>query len=554
MAKLGEILLHRGWLKPEQLDQAYEEARVKGEFLGKTLTRKALITEGQLLEALGEQMGLPYYGRLSNLSISPEVIDSIPVKLVWHYKVMPIDKQGNTLTVAVSDPMAIWSMEDLELRMGYRVERVLATENEIMGAIRKYYGFGAETVDEILSDTSIGPASLDREEEIEDVGKSAEDASVIKLVNQIMSEAITSRATDIHIEPYRDKVRVRYRIDGVLYDINVSDQFKYLHQAIVSRIKIIARLDVVERRVPQDGRTIVRIDNQKIDMRVSVIPSVYGEGVVIRLLPLNFLFDFERLGFYPDHREVIETITRRPHGIIFLTGPTGSGKSTTLYACLNQLNSDSVKIITIEDPVEYEMSGVTQIQIKPEIGFTFASALRSILRHDPDIMMVGEVRDFETAELAIRTALTGHLIFSTLHTNDAASGAARLLDIGVEPYLVASSVNAFISQRLVRLICPHCKRQRQDTSKLPEPFRSMAVYEGAGCDECHNIGYQGRTTVYEILPVTDEMQELIVQKATAAQIRQAAADNGCTTMWDVGVRKVRDGLTTPEEIMQVCEE
>jgi type II secretory ATPase GspE/PulE/Tfp pilus assembly ATPase PilB-like protein len=519
---------------------------------GKTLLRLKLINEEQLLRALGEQMGLSFLANVASRLIPDAVIASVPVKLVWHYKIMPIAKDGNILTVAVSDPMAIWSIEDLALRLGFTVERVLATEQDIAAAIRKYYGFGADAVDKILSDKPANDQPR-RDEAIDDVSASSDDASVVNLVNQILTEAIASRATDIHIEPYREKVRVRYRIDGVMYDINISDQFRFLHQAIVSRIKIISRLDVIERRLPQDGRAIVRVEQQKVDMRVSVIPSVYGEGVVIRLLPTDFVLDFDKLGFFAEGKAKMDALMREPHGIVFVTGPTGSGKSTTLYACLNQLNSDAVKIITIEDPVEYELSGIMQIQVRSEIGFTFAAALRSILRHDPDIMMVGEVRDFETAELAIRTALTGHLMFSTLHTNDAASGAARLIDIGVEPYLVATSVNAFVSQRLVRTICPHCKTLREDRDKLPPPFDTMVSYYGKGCDACRNIGFQGRTTIYEIMEVTAAVRNLIVEKATAERIREAAKAAGMVSMYDIGLKKVAMGLTTPEEIIAVCE-
>jgi type II secretory ATPase GspE/PulE/Tfp pilus assembly ATPase PilB-like protein len=466
---------------------------------------------------------------------------------------MPLKIEKNTLTIAVSDPMAIWSMEDLKLHLGYSIERVLATEEQILNAIRKYYGFGADTVEKILAQEGVKEEVKARVKEVEDLEKSAQDASVIKLVNQILSEAISSRATDIHIEPYRDKVRVRYRIDGVLYDMNVSEQIKYLHQAIVSRIKILSNLNVVEKRLPQDGRAIIKLGGKQVDLRISVIPSIYGESVVIRILPMQLLFNLEELGFFSEDLKKLEEIMGKPYGIIFLTGPTGSGKTTTLYACLSKLNKDTVKIITIEDPVEYEMPGIMQIQIKPEIGFSFASALRSILRHDPDIMMVGEVRDLETAELAIRTALTGHLIFSTLHTNDAPSGATRLIDIGIEPYLVASSVNAFISQRLVRVICPNCKEEVRDKSKVPESFKNMRIYRGRGCQECNSIGYRGSTAIYEILVIEPKIQELILSKASASQIKEKAKDLGFKTLKDIGIEKVKLGITTPEEVLRVTE-
>lgn len=557
MAKIGEILIQKGLITSQQLEIAMAQAREKGEVIGKTLIRLNFCTEKQLLEVLGEQLVLPFYPTLKNIDIPQEVIDLVPVKYVWHYKFMPLEITGKILTIAISDPLAIWSMEDLKLHLGYDIDRVLAVEEEILSAIRRYYGFGADTVDRILEkDTAAAKKEKKEEtakpiEEIEGAGKDAQEASVINLVNQILLEAISGRATDIHIEPYRDKVRVRYRIDGIMYDINISEQVKLLHQAMVSRIKILSNLNVVEKRLPQDGRAIIKLHDKQIDLRISIIPSIYGESVVIRILPTHLLFNLEELGFYPNDFKQIEELMQKPHGIIFLTGPTGSGKTTTLYACLSRLNKDTVKIITIEDPVEYDLSGIMQIQIKPEIGFSFANALRSILRHDPDIMMIGEVRDLETAELSIRTALTGHLIFSTLHTNDAASGATRLIDIGIEPYLVASSVNAFISQRLVRMICPKCKTERKHKDKLPEVFNDIRGYYGKGCDACKSIGYRGRTTIYEIFPITNEVQDLILNKASSVQIQQKAKDLGFKSLWDVGLTKIKDGITTAEEVLRV---
>ncbi len=554
MPKIGELLVQKGLIKPEQLMLALQESHKTGEVIGKTLVRMRLITPEQLLKTLAEQMALPFYPSLKDLPVADEVIKAVPAKFVWHYKFMPLSIKGKVLTIAVSDPLAVWPMEDLKLHLGYDVERVLATEAEILLALRRYYGVGAETVEEILTQTTATERRVKvPAEDIDDLEKSAEDASVVKLVNQILSEAVGARATDIHIEPYRNKVRVRYRIDGILYDMRLPEQVKYLHPAIVSRIKILSNLNVVERRLPQDGRAIIKIQDKQVDLRISVIPSLYGENVVIRILPVHLLFNLDDLGFLPDDLKNLEGVMARPHGIIFLTGPTGSGKTTTLYACLSKLNKDAVKIITIEDPIEYELMGIMQIQVRPEIGFSFANALRSILRHDPDIMMVGEVRDLETAELAIRTALTGHLIFSTLHTNDACSGATRLLDIGIEPYLVASSVNAFISQRLVRLICPNCKVEMKDKDMLPDSLKAIKIYHGKGCDSCKNIGYKGRTAIYEILLINDEIQELILQKASASQIKNKARELGFRTLLESGIEKIKMGITTPEEVFRVAE-
>ena len=553
MAKIGSLLVSKGFISEEQLDLALKEARKTGEILGKTLLRLKFITQEQLLEALSEQLGLKFYPTLKDVYISPEVISAIPVKFILHYKFMPLKIKDKLLTIAISNPWEVWPMEDLKLHYGYDVERVLTPDKEIIALIKRYYGIGADTVDKIITQDATVVTQKAKYGEIEDLEKGAEDASVIKLVNQVLTEAVGARATDIHIEQYRDSVKIRYRIDGLLYDVPMPEQIKYLYQAIISRIKIISNLDVVERRLPQDGRAIIKIEDKQVDLRISIIPSLYGENIVIRILPVHLLFNLESLGLAPDDMKKIEDMIQKPHGIIFLTGPTGSGKTTTLYAALSKLNEADVKIITIEDPIEYEIKGIMQIQIKPEIGFTFANALRSILRHDPDIMMVGEVRDLETAELAIRTALTGHLIFSTLHTNDSASGVARLLDIGIEPYLVASSVNAFISQRLVRLICPDCKEERTNKEALPSYFKHMKIYQGKGCEKCKGIGYRERIAIYEILIVDDDIRDLIINKATASQIEKKAKEKGFKTLLDSGIEKIRAGLTTPEEVLRVVE-
>ena len=547
---IGETLVEKGILTPEQLDKALQEQKRTGEYLGSTLIRLGFISEKQLLSVLSEQFDIPYQS-IKDVSINEKVISSIPARYVWHYKFMPLRLKGNLLTIAISNPLDIWLPEDIKLNLGYDVEIVLATEQEIRDNLRKYYGIGAETVEKILErETFRSDKSTTKDiQAIEDIERTAEDASVIKLVNQILVEAIQSRATDIHVEPYRDSVKVRYRIDGVLYDASTPSDMKYLHPAMVSRIKIISNLDVVERRLPQDGRAKIKIGEKEIDLRISVLPSLYGENVVIRILPTQLLLSLKDLGFLAKDMERIETLIKKPHGIIFLTGPTGSGKTTTLYACLSHINSPEVKIITIEDPVEYELMGVTQIQINPKVGLTFANALRSILRHDPDIMMIGEVRDFETAELAIRTALTGHLVFSTLHTNDACSGVARLLDMGIEPYLVASSVEAFIAQRLVRVICPSCKEEvKAEALKVKGP-----VYRGKGCEACKFTGYHGRTAIYEILFIDEPIRELVLSKASSQEIKKKALSLGMRTLRDHGLEEVQKGRTTLEEVLRVVE-
>ncbi len=557
MPKIGDLLVQNGLIKPEQLARAFEESKRSGEIIGKILVRMKFITQEQLLKTLAKQLELLFYPSLKDIVVSEEVIKVVPAKLVWYYKFMPLAIKGRLLTIAVSDPLAVWPMEDLKLHLGYEVVRVLATEEEILAALRRYYGVGAETVEELLTQAEPDAPKTNKPTaamgNIEDLERFSQDASVVKLVNQILTEAVSSRATDIHIESYRDKALVRYRIDGILYEVRLPQQIKDLYAAIVSRIKIMANLNIVERRMPQDGRAIIKIQDKQVDLRISVIPALHGENVVIRILPMSMLFNLEDLGMRPDDLKNLELLLKKPHGIVFLTGPTGSGKTTTLYACLSKLNKEGTKIITIEDPIEYELNGVMQIQVRSDIGFTFANALRSILRHDPDIMMVGEVRDLETAELAIRTSLTGHLIFSTLHTNDACSGATRLLDIGIEPYLVASSVNAFISQRLVRTICPNCKQERKDKDLLPKWIRDTRTFYGSGCDRCKSSGYSGRVAIYEMLFINDAIRELMTNKVSVRQIKAKAKEMGFKTLFDAGVEKIKEGITTAEEVLRVAE-
>lgn len=569
MLKLGELLIKRGVLSQKQLDMALKEHERSGELLGKALIRMGFISEEQLLVTLAEQLSIQYVPSLKNKMVPDAVIKAVPARFVWHYKFMPLALKENLLTIAVSNPLDIWPTEDIKFHLGFDVEVVLSAESEIMECIRRYYGMGANLVEDILSkDKEERPAETQKRMEetgvtvLDSAEKMAQDASVVKLVNQLLAEAIQSRATDIHIEPYRDRVKVRYRIDGVLYDVPVPESMKQLHAAITSRIKIISNMDIVERRLPQDGRTKVKLGEMDVDLRISIIPTLYGENMVIRILPTGMLFNMKDLGLAQKDLDVIGGLLEKPHGVIFLTGPTGSGKTTTLYSFLSFLNKPPVKIITVEDPIEYELTGVTQLQVNARIGLTFAGALRNLLRHDPDIMMVGEVRDLETAELAIRTALTGHLVFSTLHTNDAASGVTRLLDMGLEPYLVASSVQAFIAQRLVRTICPDCKekiklenaavsgdaKELKEYIKLPED-----VFQGKGCESCKFTGYRGRIAIYEILVINEGIREMVLSKASASQIKQKAVSQGLKTLLQQGWEKIAEGLTTPEEVMRVTE-
>jgi len=570
LIKIGQLLINKNLITPEQLEMGLQEQSKSGGLLGVILIKKGFLKEDDFLKTLSEQLSLPFV-KFKELAIDPLAVKKVPAKFAWHYKVMPIKFENDKLIIASFDPLR--SLDDLRLFLGYELKPVVASESEIMEAIKENYGVGAETVEGIMAKTPKEVKSHDGAKEagrIEDIEKLAEDASVVKLVNQIILEAYQKRATDIHIEPFRGKMNIRYRIDGILYNANVPDDIERFFLAIISRIKIMSRLNIVERRLPQDGRCVIKVGQEELDLRISIIPTRYGEGMVIRILPMNMLFSLEKLGLVPEDLELLEGLIKKPHGIILVTGPTGSGKSTTLYGCLNEIKSSKNKIITIEDPIEYELEGIIQIQVLPEIGFSFAQGLRSMLRHDPDIMMVGEIRDFETAELAIRSALTGHLVFSTLHTNDAAGAVARLLNIGIEPYLVASSVEAFIAQRLVRLICPECKKI--DTT-VPEKIRSIITqdmskskaglfhskteaikfYRGQGCKECNFTGFKGRTAIHEILVVDKSIRELMLKKASTDEIRDKVVSQGMKTLRLCGWRKVIEGLTTPDEILRVTQ-
>ena len=556
------MLVERKLITPEQLEKAVKEQQKAGELLGNTLVRLGYLQEEQLLKILSEQLNIPIV-KLEDMAVDPQAISKVPAKFAWHYKIVPLKAEGKRLTIATFNPLG--TLSDVKMFLGCEISPVLATEGEIVKAIERNYGVGAETIEKIIADSPKAPAEVEVGEKVEDIEKLADAASVIKLVNQIILEARQKRATDIHIEPFRGKLNIRYRIDGILYNANVPADMVHLFPAIISRIKIMSKLDIVERRMPQDGRAVVKIGKEEFDLRISIIPTRHGEGVVIRILPTKMLFSLEKLGLEAEDLEILDNLIKRPHGIIFLTGPTGSGKTTTLYACLNRIKSSANKIITLEDPIEYELEGINQIQIMPEIGFTFAQGLRSVLRHDPDIMMVGEVRDLETAELAIRIALTGHLIFSTLHTNDAASGATRLLDMGIEQFLITSSVIAFITQRLVRVICPNCKEKDESITaelkaKITEELKAkglkktdLTFCKGKGCKECNATGFKERTAIYEILTVNRAIKELILQKASADKIREEAIRQKMKTLRFSGWKKVIEGVTTASEVMRVTQ-
>jgi len=559
---LYEALISKGRLTKESLEPILKEAQESLGPLALVLIKRNIIPEQDILKILSEELKLTLLD-LKNVSVDKSVINKIPPKIAYYYKFLPVKIIERTLTIAVSYPLDIKTQDEIRTQLEYDLEMVLSLSTDITEGLRKYYSVAAETMEKIVLQTSKSGISPQESmhEKLEDIERLAEDASIIKLVNQIILEAYRKRATDIHIEPYRQGVSLRYRIDGILYEAPVPAQIKNFVNAIISRIKIMSNLNIVERRLPQDGRAVVKVAEEILDLRISTIPTPFGESIVVRILPTQMLFNLEKLGLSKKDLVLFESFIDKPHGIIFVTGPTGSGKTTTLYACLNKINTRDRKIITIEDPIEYEMAGITQIQVQPEIGLDFARGLRSILRHDPDVIMVGEVRDLETAEIAIRVALTGHLVFSTLHTNDAASGITRLIDIGVEPYLVASSVEAFIAQRLIRLICPDCKYEDNaapiELKKLIardlglKRTEEVRIFRGKGCQNCNFTGFFGRTAIYEIIVIDDVIKELILKKTTSGQIKKAAILRGMRTLSQDGWRKTISGLTTPEEVMRV---
>ncbi len=557
---IGRMLIDAGVINSEQLQAGLAEQKKSHEFICTTLVKLGLAPEEKIFNVLSRQLNIPYI-RVNRVGIEPSVIRMVPAKFAIHYKIMPFEFKNNTLTIAMADPLDIRTLDNMRLLLGVEVKSALSGEPEIIDAIRRYYGLGADTLEKIMDKNGEVKESTPGGQKIEELEGLTEDASVVKFVNEILSEAIKNHATDIHLEPFQDELRTRFRIDGILYDINTPKDIKYLYASMVSRIKIMANLNIAERRLPQDGRIKIRISEGELDLRISTLPTAFGEAVHIRILSSRFFLELEKLGLFPDDLEIIEQAIKKPHGIIFVTGPTGSGKSTTLYASLSRINSSGIKIITVEDPIEYQLRGVNQLQVNPQIGFTFANALRHMLRHDPDVMMVGEVRDSETAEIAIRSALTGHLVFSTLHTNDAAGAIARLIDMGIEPFLVSSSLECLVAQRLVRLICPKCKVAAKPDDEVLRQIENevksdskIEIYEGKGCQDCRFTGYSGRTGIYEILTITEPIRELILKRASTQQIKQKAIADGMHTLRQDGLQKVFSGITTFAEVMRVAQE
>jgi general secretion pathway protein E len=544
---------------------ALEETRQKrnGKPLSSWVVQKGWMTEEDLLTELAARIGVPYWKDLESKGLESSLISRVPIAFAKRNGIVPIKLEEEVLTAATSDPLNHEALDDLRLILGCReVRAVLSSEQEVLRAINRFYERGGETPEKMVQslDAESSDRILHELEETEDLLEVSDEAPVIRLVNLILFQAVKERASDIHIEPFQKELKVRYRIDGILY--NRLNPPKRYQPAIVSRLKVMAKLDIAEKRLPQDGRIPIKIADKDIDIRVSVIPTTFGERIVLRLLNKSSAhFGLEEIGLFPEHLKALEELIQRPNGILFVTGPTGSGKTTTLYAALSRINSSDKNIVTIEDPVEYQLFGIAQIQVNPKIGLTFAHGLRSILRHDPDVVLVGEVRDPETAEIAIQAAMTGHLVFSTLHTNDAASAITRLLDMGIEPFRIASVVRAVAAQRLVRVLCADCKEAfsppeeiLRDAGILPDRLRGRRVYRAKGCPACAGTGYRGRTGIYEIMLVSEPIRHLIMRKADSASIARQALEEGMKTLRDDGAEKVLAGVTAVEELVRVTQE
>ena len=559
--RIQDLLTQTGLFEDPQPATLLGKARESGQSIREAVLENTKVKEEVFLEKLADAMNLPFR-RLKDVEIDADILEKIPTKAIFQYNVIPLSTEENALLVATSDPFIPGLADALRLAADCRIRLVLSPDDDISTTAKKFYGIGAETLDRMMQDNRI---DLEDEESLlnQDLSELDQEASVVKFVNQIIGEAFKDRATDIHIEPMEMDLRIRYRVDGVLHETPMPPQLKRFQSSVISRIKVMANMDIAEKRLPQDGRISVRIRGEAIDVRVSTMPTVYGESVSLRLLMRGgSLITMKDLGLNDHDSTLLGKMIIRPHGILLVTGPTGSGKSTSLYAWLHTINSVDKRIMSAEDPIEYEMAGVNQVQMRPEIGLTFANTLRTFLRQDPDVIMVGEIRDKETAEISIRAALTGHLVFSTIHTNDSASTITRLLDMGIEPFLVASSVEGIVAQRLVRGLCQACRNPvKVDDAFLREhnfPVKRLAtegpIYEATGCDECRGTGYKGRTGIFEILPVTDEIRPLIIAHASASAIKQQALAHGMKTLREDGWDKVLAGVTTIDEILRVTEE
>jgi type IV pilus assembly protein PilB len=574
-AKLGECLLKENLVTPQQLKEALDYQRINGGRLASTLVRLGILSDEEVTAVLSRQYGVSSVN-LDLFEVDPAAVGLVPKETAERYSVLPLSRVGATLTLAMVDPTNVFAVDDIKFMTGLSVEPVVVSEGALTSAIGRYYGTSreielAKVMEGLVAETTgqneygddFDSLELDTDEEeidLENLERMAEDAPVVKLVNVILVDALRRTASDIHLEPYEREFRVRFRVDGVLY--NIMNLPLKMRDAMTSRLKILARLDIAEKRLPQDGRIKlkVRLDgrSRELDFRVSTLPTIYGEKMVLRLLDKeNLRLDLTLLGFEPHSLEKFTRNISKPYGMVLVTGPTGSGKTSTLYSALQSLNTPDTNIITAEDPVEYNMQGVNQVQMKESIGLNFAAALRSFLRQDPNIILVGEIRDFETAEIAVKAALTGHLVLSTLHTNDAPSTISRLMNMGIEPFLVATSVNLIQAQRLVRRICKECKTQ---VSMPPEALvdvgfnatesKDLQIFKGAGCSNCNNTGYKGRVGLYEVMEITDEIRELVLVGASGLELRRKAIEEGMLTLRQSGLEKIRQAMTTVDEVVR----
>ena len=553
MSSYAEVLVDKGLVSVEDIDSAQRLHEEKGLRLDQALIENGAITERAFLEVMAERFDFEIVD-LPNEEIEDDAIRSLPSRFVYRNHLAPISCKDGKIKVATSDPFNLYIFDEIKLLTNLEVSPVLAPKDEIDKIIKDHYGVGGDTVEEMADDEQF--ALSGSEDDSQDLLQMAQEASVIKLVNEIILEAINERASDIHIEPFEKTLSIRYRIDGVLQEAAMPPQINRFKAAIISRVKILSNMNIAERRLPQDGRIKFSVGSRQVDVRVSVIPMIFGEGVVMRILDkTTVLYSLTELGLDEGTFDQFKTLIAKPHGIFLVTGPTGSGKTTTLYAALNAIVGSEKKVITTEDPVEYNLDGVNQIPVDHKVGMSFAMGLRAILRHDPDVVMIGEIRDLETAQAATQASLTGHLVLSTLHTNDAASAATRLIDMGVEPFLVSSTLSGVMAQRLVRVICPSCKNEvNLKKAGLPKNLKwpkGGKVYNGVGCRACRNSGYRGRTGLYELLMMNEELGEQIIERVAASELVRIGRANGMRMLSEDGWVKVREGITTPDEVMRV---
>ena len=574
-AKLGESLLKDNLITPQQLKEALDYQRVNGGRLASTLVKLCMLSDEEVTAVLSRQYGVPSVN-LDLFEVDPAAVALVPQETSERYSVLPLSRVGATLTLAMVDPTNVFAVDDIKFMTGLSVEPVVVSETALNAAVRKYYGSSrelelAKVMEDLVAETTSLPdfgedvdqlevENLEEEIDLENLEKMSEDAPVVKLVNVILVDALRRGASDIHIEPYEKEFRVRFRMDGVLYNI-MTPPMK-MRDALTSRLKIMARLDIAEKRLPQDGRIKIRVRlenrSRELDFRVSTLPTIFGEKMVLRLLDKeNLRLDMTQLGFEPESLDKFKRNIAKPYGMVLVTGPTGSGKTSTLYSALQSLNTPETNIMTAEDPVEFNLPGINQVQMKESIGLNFAAALRSFLRQDPNIILVGEIRDFETAEIGVKAALTGHLVLSTLHTNDAPSTISRLMNMGIEPFLVATSVNLIQAQRLVRRICKECKTEVKSVDEAlidvgfpASDLGEVKTFKGAGCSNCNNTGYKGRVGLYEVMEITEELRELILVGASGLELRRKAIEDGMLTLRQSGLEKIRQGMTSLDEVVR----